>query len=199
MKLKGGSTHYFILSLFLLIIFSCSKDDEGVGSKSFIINGESYEINDAIIETYNYGGFDHAHFGYRFGLSDAPYIAKQFQDFNGDWYTYYEVDPLEASIVVEFEVFSYGNDKFKTGTFKFDTNGNGYQSTENYCQSFGVDILYVGYSLYEEYHALSGTVTVSGTEPNYTISYDILLDDYTGDKPDFKFSGVCNGGFRKVN
>ncbi|EMR02633.1 hypothetical protein ADICEAN_02232 [Cesiribacter andamanensis AMV16] len=152
---------------------SCKKDDENGPVNQTTFDGKAYTIKSSMVQ--DYGSWD-GHYNYDFYLSDATVLDSQ-------------ADELDGKILIYLELFSAGEERFQTGTFNFDVTGevdgkNYFNYAELVYDSNNNSKLDEGDTWLE---ATAGKVTVSGTSPNYTVSYDLtfpnnkkLVGSYTG-------------------
>lgn len=170
MKMKN-SFKYLIFAAIIIFSSSCKddEDDKVKVSGSVEYKGTSYSLSQGLILDY---GEDFDEYNYDFYFSDGKI------DPNADNYE----DAFSGSVVVYLELYNEGS-SFQTGTFTFDGDSK-------YVSSASIN---TGSTLESIIDASSGTVTVSGTDDNYTVSFELTFDDET------TATGTVKGSLEIVN
>ena len=179
-----------LLAFASLFIISCSKDDDDdddANNNTVVYDGTSYTMVDGLVS--DYGSYDPidlgtaSHYNIDFAIVDAVLV----QVTEGD-YTYW--NPGENTTIWAYaELFSSGTASFQTGTFVFiDYDTATAESIEGKIFFTDVEVGVISGTSELEFEATAGTVTVSGSGTNYTISFDITLEN--GKKLTGGYSGV---------
>lgn len=179
------------LLLFVAIISlsSCSSDSGG-SSSGATVNGHRFTITDAKA-TDNYHFYYTTHSEFEFALSDGTIDVTAIPQ------SVYGFETQNASINISLSASSLGN-TFQNGTYQFDEN----MESEPPAFSFFDDLtIYIDGNGDHDFYdpqdtildAVSGTVTFSGTSPNFTVVFDVILSN--GEH----FQYTYNGGFDYVN
>lgn len=183
------------LSILLLVsifsLSSCSSDDNNNNSSSNLnIDGQNFTITDAKA-TDNYRFYYDTHSEFEFSFADGPITVSAEPD------SYYGFETENASLSMSLAMSSLGN-TFQNGVYQFDENFDINPPSFSFFDSFTI---YVDGNNDNDFfdaadkifYAVGGTVTVSGTAPNYTLVFDVTLNN--GD--DFQYT--YNGGFDYVD
>lgn len=184
--MKRKFTLFLAVALLASVFTACKKDngddddklDTGLNNQ-LEYNGTKYALKSGFVTDY---GSDEAHYNYDFELADGTFDN--------------EGDSDNSTVEVYFELYSSGSSSFKTGTFQFITATDDDEITDakfsnkNFF-SYG-DILIdknsdMEFDDNEVIEVTGGTVIVSGTARNYTVEFDVSLED--GKKAKGKFSG----------
>ena len=161
---------------------SCSSDDEKVvepeAKNAFTYDGKEYGLKDGYIVDYGnidpFYNYDDTHYNYDFYISDGEYVKEQ-EDI---WY-----DAVDAVTEISLYLFYPSSTTFGEAEFAFyddetilddirdkavfaaevwfDANGNGVRDEDG---DPWID-------------ATGGTVTVTGSDKNYTLFYELQLED----------------------
>ena len=191
MKIKSQ----IIIFLFALLgLLSCEKNylNSTVTNNNIAYNNLNYKITRGIFIDYGascYYGNTNTHFNYDFFSTDGAFIS----DTNGN------LTDVKGSIVVYAYLESFGKESFNTGTFTFidsskDSELNDTQLKTKYeNKSFIMDAYVitgenVSQSLSSGKQVLvkSGTINLTGAQPNFTITYDLVLLNNKTVKGSFK-------------
>jgi hypothetical protein len=183
MKIK--ITYLLLIASFCLTFNSCKKDDpepevknqvEYNGTKSTLVSGAYIDFG-----TYNYYGTTPTHLNYDFFATDGNLVVS-----NG------ELTDIKGKMTVYVYLESFGTTSFNTGTYTYlSGEGDGAltntQLTTKYQnKSFmAAGAVYISSDINasidatstQEIDVKSGSVTVSGTKPNYTLTYDLVLEN----------------------
>lgn len=156
-KMKKTLTYLLLASV--VILSSCKDDDDSTVSisGSVVYDGTTTSLNNGLIVDYG-EDVDYNEYNYDFYLSDGAidYTATSYSEI------------FKGSIVVYLELYNEGS-SFETGTYTFD-------GSSNYIASAYIN---TGGSFSSEVYAESGTVTVSGDDSNYTVTYELTFEDET--------------------
>lgn len=181
------STRFLKLSTLLLtgaMLFSCSDDDEDKGpaaTNSFTYSGNEFEIKDGFIDDSGEweliddpDGFTPSHYLYVFHMTDGTFELtpnSYYAESNAEYVVYLS---LFYSSTTTFGTGEYSfvdpdnatendlkNKPVFTGSIWFDQNGNGERD----------------WSTEDDLEAVGGTVTVSGSDKNYTLHFELQLED----------------------
>lgn len=171
------------LSLLSLLIFAaCSGEGTGsVGQPSgnaLTYNGTSYPLAQGLADVYA----DTAnHYNIDFALTDGYFTP--FTDYGSGfpitiWLT------NEARVEFSVELYSPGQDTFRTGTFFYSpVTDEGVDDPSLVGAYFFNAASYVGFDIdgdnevaeSEEVAVVGGSVTVTGVAPNYQLAFDLQL------------------------
>ena len=180
MKIKI-QTIFFLIAL--LSLFSCEKDNSNstITNNNVAYNNLDYKITKGIFIDYGascYYGTTNTHFNYDFFITDGDFISDSNKN----------LMDVKGNIVVYAYLESFGKDKFKEGTYTYidSSNDNDLNDTqlrskyEN--KSFVMDAyVIIGENISQSLSAhkpilvKSGTITLAGIQPNFTITYDLIL------------------------
>lgn len=152
---------------------SCKKDAEGPVNQA-TIDGKAYTIKKGL--AVDYGAYGTTHYNYDYYLTDDANLTTGSEQVNG-------------TILIYMELFSSGATEFRTGTFSYnsstDIEGQNFFRFADVLVDANNDNILDDTDTYME--AIGGTVTVSGTNPNFTVAYDLsfpnnkkLVGSYTG-------------------
>ena len=142
-----------------IFLVSCSKDDPAPIVNEVTFDGEVYTTSGGLIlDSGTQGG---THYNYNFYVTDGEISL------NGN--------TLEISASTNFYVYaslvSVGPDSFTPGNFEYTTS---FQLIDK--NIFVAPVIYVrGESGFDSTLGTGGTITVSGSGPNYTVTYDITF------------------------
>ncbi|MBV6646220.1 MAG: hypothetical protein KI790_12265 [Cyclobacteriaceae bacterium] len=165
--MKNATNYKFVALLLLMtsvaLFTSCSDDDETkkLASGSFSFDGTTYDVNSGYIVDFGAGS---THFNYDFYLTDGSVSLGGFG-----------VEVENETFELYLELYSNGTDGFTTGTFQYVPFGED-RTGLNYFDQLDLELPNTAdiaiASLIE-----SGTVTVTGSETNYTIDLDLDLTE----------------------
>ncbi|MCC9166929.1 hypothetical protein [Pontibacter harenae] len=154
---------------------SCSDDDDDNATPSLDdkveYDGQTYNLRTGVVEDYGTGDVE-GHYNYDFYVTDGTLVVEDD-----------EAASLEnAKILVYTELFSSGEAAFTTGTFTFvqdaeSSQANGkhvFENAEVIVDSNNDNILDENDDVFE---ATGGTVTVSGSNNNYTLDFNLTLNN----------------------
>ena len=176
MSIKGS---FSLLSL--LILVACSGDGtQGVGqpsSNAVVYNGSSYPVAQGLADAY---GETATHYNVDFGFTDgyfSPYTDYTDSVPVTTW--------INNSVRTELdlELYSPGTDGFRTGTFAYTPLSIDETDDPSLVGAYFFNEAYVGFDTNgdnevleaEEVDVTGGTVTVSGTAPNYQVTFNLQL------------------------
>ncbi|TKB98843.1 hypothetical protein [Pedobacter cryophilus] len=192
-----------IIFLFtLLSLFSCEKDNSNstLTNNNVTYNNLQFKITKGIFIDYGascYYGNTNTHYNYDFFITDGDFIS----DANGN------LIDVKGDIVIYAYLESFGKDSFKTGTYtcidsSTDNELNDTQLKTKYeNKSFIMDAYVItdenakeSLSTGKQVLVKSGTITLAGIQPNFTITYDLILLDNKTVKGSYKgdFSELAN-------
>ncbi|MVO09700.1 hypothetical protein GOQ30_11070 [Flavobacterium sp. TP390] len=182
----------FTLSILLL---SCSKDDNDDSNQSstrLAVNGKSYEISKATaVDNYRFSSESHAEFDFLMTNGNLTILAEPM--------SYFGFEATNASILLNVQMFSY-NSSFSNGVYTYVQNGDmlNPQPSSNFFNQLGIQIDGNNDNDFNDLEdsyltATDGTVTVSGTSPNYTLAIDVTLSN----NENFRYT--YSGGFEYYN
>lgn len=179
----------FLAILCTSILSSCGSDDDGDSSSilgTIRIENQTFDVNTALIGDFGIASplFDASHYNFDFTLTDAVFNLSNpqtNQDFTGTYILY-------------AELFSPGTSGFQTGTFNYVDDFDIEQSDiDGEFIFFASDLILdsnndgvIDESDTED-AVVSGSITVSGSGTNYTITYDVELE--SGKTINTSFSG----------
>lgn len=187
-----------LFTLLSLPFISCEKDkdNEPAISETFKVEGKSFTIKEGFIEDYgSYGvGENDTHYNYDFFLidGDAELEVEEVSDFKAGLY---------------FELFSPGTSGFTTGKFNFiDEEDINLESDIvgkhffTYAEAyFDLDDDGVEDEESEYFYVIGGSITVSGgTNNNYTVEFDVKLDNNETIKGKFADTFIFIDGFAPI-
>lgn len=175
-----------LILLFSFFAVSCQEDDDNpvTPTNETEYNGTKYSMDEGLIMDYGEWGFygqTATHYNYDFLITNGSIGYN-----NGD------VEEINGSIAIIAELYSSGASKFNTGTFNYinsDNDGslNESQLEAKYKDKFvfsdaGILLDTNGNKeLFDDLQSAilvtGGTIKVSGTEPNYTIEYNLTLQN----------------------
>ena len=170
------------VALYLGILSACGPGSPGrmpgsgeSGANALQYGGSSRLLSNGILELYEAEGY---HYNYDITLTDGSFFPISY--FVGDFlYTYWAAGSDEAEIYAE--LFAAGA-TFQPGTFTYapPTSGPGspLRPGQNYFEEayVGVDLngdKEIGEN--EELQVTGGTLTVAGSPPNLSVSFDVQL------------------------
>ncbi|WP_424961164.1 hypothetical protein [Ekhidna sp.] len=193
--------------LFGFLIFSCGDDDGGnTAGGTFTFDGQTYTAVDGFIEDYGAvdpfeGGGTATHFNYVMGISDADF--EKYLD-EGD--LYFGGDD-GVSIVIYLNLYSDGVTSFQEGTFNFidldgasaaDISGKSF-FTRGELELDDDGLAPNGDLDGAEYEITGGTITLTGSETNYTIDFDLVITEWETGTPVGNAVGSYSGEFQYQN
>lgn len=151
----------------VVLLNACSKDDDASSSGSFTFNGTTANTN--------YGTYE---------KSGDGHVELTFSSYD-------RINTSLGDLSKKIHVVSIELDTFAAGTYTFYVAGNDnpYDATKHFRYA---DVTY-NYSLssqtegYSSDNLRGGTVTLTGTAPNFGVSYTLDFDT------DTKVAGVFNG------
>lgn len=156
---------------------SCSSDDDSNSNNAngISIDGINYTITDAkAVDNYNFFSETHAEFNFVLASSAIEVTAIPGTVFG------FETD--NAKFALNLSIAALGT-TFQSGIYQYDENFGFEQPNFNFFD--GLTIYIDGnqdgqYSNPQEdkiFVATAGTVTVSGTAPNYVLAFDVTLNN----------------------
>jgi hypothetical protein len=180
---------FFFLAgvLALLATASCKDDDTGDNTPApgqITFDGKTYTVRKGFVIDFRDDG---SHYNQDFLLFDTNISLADLEE-----------DELNATFGFYAELFSPGIDQFRTGTFTF-TNADVEELEGDYYFQYADLVVDSNndsrLSMDEDdvYIAQSGTITVSGTPSNYTMTLDLMMN---GSK---RLQGSYSGSFQYVD
>lgn len=178
-------TRTIIFILTLLNLFSCKKDNSNstLTNNNVAYNNLEYKITKRIFINYGascYYGNTNTHFNYDFFTTDGTFIS----DTNGN------LLDVKGGIVVYAYLESFAKDSFKTGIYNYVDSSNDAELNDSQLKtkyenkSFIMDAYVItgknaseSLSTGKQISVKSGTITVAGVQPNFTIIYDLVLQN----------------------
>lgn len=181
-----------ILSFILATsVLSCSSDSGSSNNSNLVnISGTNYRITDAkAVDNFNF--FSTTHSEYNFVLASSPITIEAEPGTSFAFLT------NNAKFTLNLSIASLGT-TFQNGVYQFDENFDAVQPNFNFFDRLVIFLDNNRNGSYFDYGdnillATSGTVTVSGTGPNYVLAFDIELTN--GEN----FNYIYNQGFDYVN
>ena len=162
LKLTAG------LMVGIILLAACSDDDEESVSTSIDLQIGNLEFSNGNGTIVDWGS-DGTDYNYDFYITDGT-----FSRINGP--------SNEASYLIYAELFAPGSavDGFSTGIFSYEFFAS--SSDEFYFEIMEVYIDVDGNNLIDDnidllLNAVDGTITVSGTEPNFTLTFAVELQN----------------------
>jgi hypothetical protein len=180
------------ITLFLTSCSQSSSDNSVITptpTTGFSIDGTTYSnFNGKVVDNYHFSSTTESSFKFIFSdgsinVSAAPASYCGFTTSN-------------ASMAVNLDVFS-SDTTILPGTYNF-YNGSSSSAPSSYFRSFSIYLDKNGNHSFNDaqdkvYSATGGTVTISGTSPNYTIGINVTLNNGNN------FQYTYNSGFTYVN
>ena len=158
----------------LLLTIACKEDEEDAPANVLRYDDKAYTIVKGYILDF---GEDVLHYNYRFLLTDGIADIGTVSVENGN-------------VLLVADLFSSGTAGFQTGSFQFNDTGN--VSGKNYFEYAAIttDTNQDGVLNDEDqtFNATAGTIVVSGAPGNYTLDYNITLEN--GKTAYGKYSGA---------
>lgn len=162
----------FILASSLL---SCSSDDDNSNNNNQLnVDGSNFTITDAkAVDNFRF--FSETHAEYNFVLASAPITIE------ADPGSYFAYETDNAKISLNLSIAALG-DVFQNGVYQYNENLGFEEPNFNFFDAFEI---YIDNNQNGSYFdsgdnilfATSGTVTVSGTAPNYVLNFDVELSN----------------------
>jgi hypothetical protein len=156
---------------------SCSSDDDSNANNSngISVDGSNYTITDAkAVDNYNFFSETHAEFNFILASSNITISAEPGSFFG------FETD--NAKFALDLSIAALGT-TFQNGVYQYDENF-GFDDPEfNYFDGLTVyidgnqDGQYTNPEVDKIFVATGGTVTVSGTAPNYILAINVTLNN----------------------
>ncbi len=180
----------------IFTLSSCSSDDNNNDNNNnnpptgLNIDGQEFTITDAKA-TDNYRFYYDTHSEFAFSFADGPITVSAEPS------SFYGYEPANASFTMSLSMVSLGN-TFQNGVYQFDENFDIDPPAISFFDHFTI---YVDGNNDNDFFdsadkvlsAVNGTITVSGTAPNYTLAFDVTLSN--GDN----FEYTYNGGFDYID
>jgi hypothetical protein len=186
-----------ILLAIVVSIASCKPERNDPPENTIEYNSTIYNItNGAFIDhgSSNYYGTADTHYDNDFYITDGAFVYNNTG----------EITDANGKIVIAAYLSSYGTSSFKTGTYTFIDDANDSSLTDAQTKSkyenkyfFTEAIVAISDNNSSLVNAnpifvTSGTIIVEGTKPNYTLKYDLILDNGNTVK------GMYNGTFKEA-
>lgn len=186
---------YFLTLISLLVLVSCSKDDDNseppLNGTGLTLGGTTYDIQSGAIE--DYGTDDYLEEG--FNHTNYDFFLVDFEDI---------FDTPDSYAFLYAELFSGGNE-FTPGTYTFASESTDPSSLEgdNFFVT-GTFEMYEGESFIGGYLVVDGDITVvENGALDYTLTFDVTVMEYdlvsevliSGSETDINFSFRDEDGF----
>lgn len=162
----------FILSASIL---SCSSDSESSNNGNQInVNGSNYSITDAkAIDNFKFFSTTHSEFNFVLAIAPIEVSATPGSFFG------YTTDNAKFSL--DLSIAALGT-TFQNGVYQYDENFNFGQPNFNFFDGLTIYIDGNQDGLFNSQQdnvltASAGTVTVSGTAPNYVLAFDVEMSN----------------------
>ncbi|MFD2892217.1 hypothetical protein ACFS5J_09355 [Flavobacterium chuncheonense] len=165
-----------VLSSIFLFLCSCNNDDDSQSNPTtgLNINGNSYTIvNAKAVDNFNFYSDTHAEYNFILsdGIIDVTAIPSSVFGFTTD----------NASFAMNLSISALGMN-FVPGTYVYDLNQQLDDPNFNFFDAFTI---YIDGNNDKDFidvqdtvlYATAGTVTVSGTGPNFTLAFDVTLSN----------------------
>lgn len=158
-------------------ILSCSSDDNGssTNGNQINVNGSNYSITDAkAVDNYNF--FSETHAEFNFVLASAPI------DVTATPGSVYGFTTDNAKFALNLSIAALGT-TFQNGVYQYDENFGFEEPNFNFFDGLTI---YIDGNQDGQYNnpqqdnvlvATGGTVTVSGTAPNYVLAFDVEMSN----------------------
>jgi hypothetical protein len=166
--------------IFTFILFatflSCSSDDSSDNNANGIsVDGSNYIITDAkAVDNFNF--FSETHSEYNFVLASSEIEITAIPG------TLFGFETNNAKFALDLSIASLGT-SFQNGVYQYDEN---FGSDEPNFNFFDGLTIYIDGNQDGQYNnpqqdkilfATGGTVTVSGTAPNYVLAFNVMLSN----------------------
>lgn len=161
--------------LFASTILSCSRDSDSSNSNQIAVGGASYSIADAkAVDNFNLFSDTHAEFNFVLASSNINITAVPGSVFG--------FTTNNAKFAMDLSIAALGT-TFQNGVYQYDENFGVDEPNFNFFDGLTI---YVDGNQDGEYNnpqqdkifiATGGTVTVSGTAPNYVLVFNVTLSN----------------------
>lgn len=183
--------NFKLLTLALLSVMVACSDDDNQSPQNSGFAGVNLDINDAkAVDNYNL--FSTSHAEYNFVMSDKAITVDASP---GSYFGFEVADG--AKFAIDVSIAAVGS-TFTEGVYTFDENidfeepnFSFFDACDVYIDTNNNGILGDGGDFV--YQAVGGTITVSGTAPNFQLNFHVEMSN--GDTLDFTY----NGGFDPID
>jgi hypothetical protein len=161
--------------LFASTILSCSSDSDSNNSNQIAVGGANYSITDAkAVDNYNLFSDTHAEFNFVLASSNINITAVPGSVFG--------FTTENAKFAMDLSIAAMGA-TFQNGVYQYDENFGIDEPNFNFFDGLTI---YVDGNQDGEYNnpqqdkiflTTGGTVTVSGTAPNYVLAFNVTLSN----------------------
>ena len=163
------------------VMASCSSDDDNNQGQNGDFAGVNLDVNDAKA-TDNFNFFSTTHAEYQFALSDKAITVEASPG------TYYGFEVADgAHFAIDVSMAALGG-TFTAGAYQFDQNMDAEDPAFSF---FDLCTVYTDSNgdgmLDGVYMATGGTITVSGTAPNFELDFDVEMSN--GETLNFTYDG----------
>lgn len=156
---------YRISLLFILLGFaSCGKDESALVVNEIIYGDEVFPTTHGLI--IDNGPIEDSHYNYKFYISDGKISVNSERNF--------DVDP-SVTYILYASFASQGDAHFTTGEFIFSTSPQLTDRNIFISPSISVESPNGSFPI----PGTAGSIIVSGSAPNYIITYDLIFFDKT--------------------
>lgn len=167
---------FLLVSVFSIVFFtSCGKDDGVSLTNEIKYDGTVFVGENGLISNVGVETNTPDHYNYEFGISDGTLQLSSSGNFQFQ---------TSSDFVLIFGASSLGTTKFNTGVFEFRSSSSASPDSNFF---FGATFIDIGNNA--QLSVNGGTITISGTSPNYSVVLDLTL---TGGK---KLEGAFIGTF----
>jgi hypothetical protein len=176
----------FLSLLIGVSLVSCSDSDRNSGGNQVNVNGTTFNITDAkAVDNFNF--YSETHAEYNFVMASAPITIDAIPG------TYFGFETDNAKFALNLSIAALGN-TFQNGVYQYDENMDFEQPNFNFFDGLTIYIDEDQDGFEDEVlFATEGTVTVSGTAPNYVLNFDVELSNGQN------FNYTYNQGFDYVD
>ena len=178
---------HFAVFFLALAVFSCSDDGDGdsvvpSAKNQVTYKNTQYPLENGLADVYGTIDSDN-HYNIDFSVSDGLFIPFLTDLGTGILINLWTIS--DGTIEVAAELYSPGTDGFKNGTFAYSSLSNDEVNDASFIGKYFFNEAYVAIDVNgdgdlaedEEIAVTGGTIEVSGTSPQYTLVYDLILAD----------------------
>lgn len=172
------------LKLLLLLLLTgvffvaCEEEEEKDDEKNIITyDGLSYTMKDGVLEDYGSGSphVENTHYNYNVVIADAPLKLITGNDGETHWRF-----GDGSTFGIDIELYSPGTNSFNTGTFNYlDWYDDGLTQADFDGKYFFADgsVFFISGNTQSVYLVTSGTIKVSGSSLDYSIEFDLIINN----------------------